>query len=96
MKYDLEVLNAGRAPTPPLISEDFLFRTCSPFSMQDGVKEVAGYIEDYLEWAGEASLSDIVEEVDVPNPVVLMGVGYLVSENKVDYADEEGYQISLI
>ncbi|EGQ42930.1 MAG: protein of unknown function, DUF2582, partial [Candidatus Nanosalina sp. J07AB43] len=55
--------------------------------MISGVEKSAGYIVDYLEWAEEASLSEIIEEVEVPQPVVLMGIGYLIKEGRVDTLD---------
>lgn len=60
------------------------------------MEKVAGYVEDYLEWAEEATVQEIVEEVDVPQPVVLMGVGYLASEGRVDFKDREDYTVELV
>lgn len=58
--------------------------------MKKGVERTAGYIVDYLEWTEEASIHDIVEEIDMPQPVVLMGVGFLVKEEKIDTKQEKG------
>ena len=63
--------------------------------MKKGVERTAGYIVDYLEWAEDASIHDIVEEIDMPQPVILMGLGFLVSEDRVDTVDEEGKVVRL-
>lgn len=63
--------------------------------MKKGVERTAGYIVDYLKWAEEAKIHDIVEEIDMPQPVVLMGIGFLVSEDRVETVNEEGNVISL-
>ncbi len=63
--------------------------------MKKGVERTAGYIVDYLEWAEDASIHDIVEEIDMPQPVILMGLGFLVNEDRVETVDEEGKVVSL-
>lgn len=64
--------------------------------MISGIEKSAGYVTDYLEWAEKASVSEIIEEVDVPQPVVLMGIGYLAKEGRVETNDEEANVISLV
>lgn len=63
--------------------------------MISGVEKAASYVVDYLEWAGEASLSEIIEEVEVPQPVVLMGIGFLFKEEKIG-TKKEGDKLTLI
>jgi hypothetical protein len=63
-------------------------------SMEKGIEEVAGYVEDYLEWAEESRIQDVIDEIDVPQPAVLMGVGYLASQGKVDFDDEQNVSLS--
>lgn len=58
--------------------------------MKKGIERTAGYVVDYLEWAEEASIQDIVENIDMPQPVVLMSVGFLVKDEKIDSKQEDG------
>ncbi len=57
--------------------------------MEARIGEVAGYVVDYLDYAGEASVSSIVDSVDVPGTKVYMAIGWLAHEGTVEFLEKE-------
>lgn len=55
--------------------------------MQDRIGEVAGYVWDFLDDRGEASVTSIVKAIEVPNTKVYMAIGWLAHENKVKFEE---------
>ncbi|MFP4038346.1 MAG: winged helix-turn-helix domain-containing protein [Candidatus Nanohaloarchaea archaeon] len=55
--------------------------------MEHTIGELAGEVYDFLEEAGEASLSQISREVEGPQSKVNMAVGWLAREGNLEFVD---------
>ena len=64
--------------------------------MNGQIGETAGEIWDLLNSNGEVGISKLASEINKPNPVVYMGLGWLARENKVNVVKgKKGTKISL-
>ncbi len=64
--------------------------------MNGQIGETAGEIWDLLDSNGEVGISKLASEINKPNPVVYMGLGWLAREDKVNVVkSKKGTKISL-
>ena len=60
------------------------------------IGETAGKIWNLLESNGEVGISKLASEINKPNPIVYMGLGWLAREDKVEIVkSKRGTKISL-
>lgn len=53
------------------------------------IGETAGQVWQYLKEHGRANLSDLERQIDAPNRMIQMAVGWLAREDKVELAKEK-------
>ncbi|HEX59768.1 MAG TPA: hypothetical protein ENF26_06450 [Methanomicrobia archaeon] len=65
-------------------------------NLKDRIGFIAGDIWHLLKEKGELTLSKVVENIDAPQSVVYMGVGWLAREDKLIFEKKtRGYSIRL-
>lgn len=55
--------------------------------LKERIGEVAGYVYDYLEAEGEASVTSVVNAIDVPATKTYMAIGWLAHEEKIGFKE---------
>jgi hypothetical protein len=64
--------------------------------MQKQIGDAAGIIWKYLDEHSEATLSELKKEAKLSEQLLLMGLGWLAREEKVDVVqDKKGLKVSL-
>ena len=56
---------------------------------EENIGKAAGEVWSYLKGHGKSSLSGIEKGVDAPRGVVLMAVGWLAREGKLEFTEEK-------